>query len=387
MTDIEFAPDLPCVELPPAVEFVTFAEFVSHPVPQAEPLVTDPDGATVIPAAGLTIVYGTGGAGKTTLILDAACHFAAGVPWLDGLGTPARALHVLWIENEGPREEFRRKLERKLSSWGGRIPDDHLVVMSSPWAAFDLRSEDHREHLAATIDAAAIDLVIVGPLSRLGMEGGGTPDDVRAFVALLEDVQTRAERPVSIAVLHHENRAGQISGAWEGAPDLLVHVQAQGHGRTRLFWQKSRWSSALHGTSNHLLWQDGEGFAIEDRPEVTDATIAEGLLAAALEHAGASWRQLREGVTGNATDAARVRDKLLADGILVNTGTTHNFKLWAASDPALTNSGSEAGTTPEPLGFPTPDGAGEWSGSPVPWSIGNREQNHTPEPGLDGTES
>jgi hypothetical protein len=32
--DIEFAPDLPRVE--PTVEFVTFAEFVAHPVPQAE---------------------------------------------------------------------------------------------------------------------------------------------------------------------------------------------------------------------------------------------------------------------------------------------------------------------------------------------------------------
>ncbi len=109
--------------------------------------------------------------------------------------------------------------------------------------------------------------MIVGPLTRLGMEGGGTPDDVRAFVRYLEDVQARAGRPVSIVVLHHENRAGQISGAWEGVPDLLVHVQAQGNGHTRVYWQKSRWSSALHGTSTVLAWDAHEGFVVEDKPD------------------------------------------------------------------------------------------------------------------------
>jgi hypothetical protein len=32
------------------------------------------------------------------------------------------------------------------------------------------------------------------------MEGGGTPNDVRAFVKLLENLRARAGRPVSIAV-------------------------------------------------------------------------------------------------------------------------------------------------------------------------------------------
>lgn len=59
-----------------------------------------------------------------------------------------------------------------------------------------------------------------------------------------------------MVVVHHENRAGQISGAWEGAPDLLVHVQAHGNGRTRLYWEKSRWSSSLHQTSAVLTWSD-----------------------------------------------------------------------------------------------------------------------------------
>src|SRR5262245_24303203 len=112
---------------------MTAEQFVANPEPQAEPIAVDAEGNTVIPAAGLGFVYGNGGAGKTTLLLDAAMHLSAGVPWLGGVITPTRPLRVGWIENEGPREEFRRKLERKLTSWrerkaGGHFPEDHLLI-------------------------------------------------------------------------------------------------------------------------------------------------------------------------------------------------------------------------------------------------------------------
>jgi DnaB-like helicase N terminal domain/AAA domain len=96
------------------IKFVTFEEFIARHEPQAEPLVLDAEGGTVISATGLGMVYGTGGAGKTTLWLDAAMHFAGGLDWLDGALVPGRKLRVAWIEKEGPREEFRRKLDRKL---------------------------------------------------------------------------------------------------------------------------------------------------------------------------------------------------------------------------------------------------------------------------------
>lgn len=92
-----------------------------------------------------------------------------------------------------------------------------------------------------------------------------------------------------MVVVHHENRAGQISGAWEGAPDLLVHVQAHGNGRTRLYWEKSRWSSSLHQTSAVLTWSDNEGFNLEDKCELTDDTIADAILAAVRENSGLAW--------------------------------------------------------------------------------------------------
>jgi AAA domain/DnaB-like helicase N terminal domain len=222
------------------VEFVTFEQFVARPEAQAEPLAVDADGGTVLAATGVVMVYGTGGAGKTTLMLDGAVHFAAGVEWLDGQVRPVRKLRVAWIENEGPREEFRRKLERKLGLWRSRVKRDRLHVLDRPWSRYDLRRDDHREALARVVRDAAVDLLVIGPLHRLGMEGGGTPDEIRAFTKLVEDVQRRCGRPVLFVIIHHENRAGQVSGAWEAVPDLLIHVLGQGHGRLRVYWQKAR---------------------------------------------------------------------------------------------------------------------------------------------------
>jgi hypothetical protein len=179
----------------PSVRFVTGEAFVAHPVPDAEPIVVDSTGATVVAAEGFGLTFGDGGAGKTTLWLDAAMHLAAGIAWLDRLLVPTRPLRIGWIENEGPQEEFRRKLERKLASCQGRFPADHLHVLDIPWAAVDLRDEQHRAGLADAVRRLDLDLLIAGPLNDLGMEGGGTPDEVRLFYGHLKDVQ--AERRAS----------------------------------------------------------------------------------------------------------------------------------------------------------------------------------------------
>ena len=330
--DIEFAPDLPLLtteqiaealaEPEPAgeaVEFVSFEEFVASPEPQAEPLATDAEGGTAIPASGLGMVYGSGGAGKTTLVLDAAAHLAAGEPWLEGHVQPVRKLRIAWIENEGPREEFRRKAERKLEAWQGRIPPGQLRILNRPWGQYDLRRAEHREALGLELGKADIDLLIFGPLHRLGFEGGGTPDDIRGFSALLEGALAGAGRPCAVLIIHHENRAGQVSGAWEGVPDLLVHVQGQGHGRLRVHWQKARWSSALHATGLNLTWAEGEGFAVEDKPELDDDAIAEQILAAVEAEPGGGWTRVEEQTPGMAKARRRaVRDRLLRAGHIAN---------------------------------------------------------------------
>jgi hypothetical protein len=321
----------------------TFAELEE---PGAEPLVVS-EGGCVIPVGGFALVYGDGGVGKTTLCMDWAVHFAAGTPWL-GMLEPTRPLTVLVVENEGPRPEFRRKLRRRLHAWAelegalGSTLEGRLRVLSEPWGALTMREESHRQAFAQVL--TDVDLVIAGPLSGLGSEGGGTLDEVREFTGLMRNVRELAGRPIAFKLVHHENKAGSISGAWEGATDTTVHVQAQGHGRTRVYWQKVRWCSALHATTTHLLWADGDTFTVEEQEAITEATMVDELLVAVRENPGGSWTKVRPLVRGNDADKASLRDRLLGDGVLVNAAPREGtFKLWLADDPAVR---AEPSTTP-----------------------------------------
>lgn len=315
------------------ITVVTVAAFVDVHEDGAAALVGADGESALIPEGGDVMFYGDGGAGKTTLAIDLACHLAAGDPWL---GIPiARPATVLLIENEGPRPHFRTKLRRKRAAWTGSTLGDRLLVLEAPWSTLTLNNATHREALAAKARELAVDVVIVGPVTRSGMNEAGTLQEVRDFTLHIADVRTRAGRPIAFVLVHHENKGGQVSGAWEGAGDTLFHVQGQGHGRTRLYIQKARWSSSHHGTSMQLTWTDGEGFTVTDTPERDDDTIADEILEAAGAHGGESWAIIAKGIPGKAERLREIRDRLLAGGRLVNSGSDARTKLWHADDPAL----------------------------------------------------
>lgn len=245
-----------------AVRIVDFTTFVSQTEPSSEPLLGTADN-TLLPLGGTLMMYGDGGAGKTTLTIDAVSHLASGASWL---GIPVeRPVRTLLIENEGPRGKFRQRLSEKHASWNGHAPfSPNVSVLEEPWTRFTLRDPAHRLALASTVDAEEIDLVVMGPLVTLGMVGGGTPDEVIAFEELLLETRTLIARSVSLWIIHHENKAGDVSGAWERVPDALCHVQALGNGHTRLVWQKARWADDYHKTKLDLVWAEGRSFTIRE---------------------------------------------------------------------------------------------------------------------------
>jgi hypothetical protein len=255
-----------------ALRLVTLAEFAGHNEPSAEPLVgTEND--TILSADGTALLYGDGGTSKTTLTIDAVAHWASGTPWL-GLPT-VRALRVLLIENEGPRGPFRQKLSRKLNTWQGTDFAHNVYVLEEPWARFTFAYDTHQQQLADHVKDHTIDIVVANPLQELGTEGGGTPDDVSAFYTYVNDFRDRVGRPVAIWFIHHENKAGDVSGAWERVPDTLIHARLEGQGRTALHWRKTRWSSSLHNTTMKLRWlTENESFELEDADTVAAAKAA-----------------------------------------------------------------------------------------------------------------
>jgi AAA domain len=328
-----------------ALRVVSIAEFAAVDEPGAEAILGTTDNA-VIPEGGDTMVYGDGGVGKTTLCVDLVCHLAAGDNWL-GLTVP-RPVRILLIENEGPRPLFRRKLERKLSGWQGSPLHDRIQILEEPWGELDFADPTWRDGLARVLAAREIDVLVVGPLTSIGMEGAGTIAEARAFLDLVDDVRTLSGRPVAVLLVHHENKGGKVSGAWEGAGDTLIHVQQQGHGKIRLYFQKARWASDQHATTLQLAWADRDSFELADdagdeanRPERTWNAIADYVL----ENGGTAWGPVAKAVKGEGDYLARRRDALLEAGVIVNAGTGKKgapIVLWHRDDPAC----------PVPLGTP-----------------------------------
>lgn len=270
----------------PELSVVTLEEFAAVDEQGAGGLLGH-EGDTPIPENSDVLVYGDGGAGKTTLINDLALHLGAGDSWL-GIGV-GRPLRVLIVELEGPRPLFRRKLRRKAAAWKGSPLDGRVRVLDDPWATFSFGDEAMRAQLAAEISGQEIDVLIVGPLTRAGMDAAGTLQEVRDFMGLVGKLRAACGRRLAVLIVHHESKSGAVSGAWEGAVDTLLHVEARGPGHTVLRFQKARWSSTWHGQKLALAWTDGEGFAVEgERDYIGEiaALLADGQWRTAKEIAG-----------------------------------------------------------------------------------------------------
>jgi hypothetical protein len=342
---LEVGPEL--APLPP-VRIVPLDKFADEPEQGEEAILGTPDNA-VIPEAGDVMFYGDGGAGKTTLVVDLACHLAAGDPWL---GIPvARAARVLLIENEGPRARFRRKLRRKLDAWAGSRLGDRIYVLEAPWAAFSFADERWLSYIAEFCREHEIDVVIVGPVVSAGMETAGTLQDVRRFLALVAEVREGSGRRLVNVLVHHENKGGKVSGAWEGVGDTLVHVQAQEQGQLRLHWQKTRWASDYHNSALQLRWAEGDSFTVEEEPEgLDDEALAEAILNYVAANGGSGWGNVEDATPGaNRKRRMQVRDGLLAQRRIVNVrrkrgepeqalfqiAEASRCRLYVADDPAI----------------------------------------------------
>lgn len=235
---------------------VTAQRFAAIEEPGAEPLLGEPD-EVVIPEGGDVMLHGDGGASKTTLTVDLACHMAAGD---DFLGAPVpRPVRVAIFEVEGPRPLFRRKVDGKIESWQGSDLGDRLLVLESPWADFRF---DRDERVAALLGDLEVDVLIVGPLTCVGMDENGTLQQVRDFMAGVNLFRQRTGRRLTVILVHHDNKGGAVSGAWEGAVDTLLQAQVHMHGKTRLVVYKARWAPSWHKKRLELAWTDGEGFEV-----------------------------------------------------------------------------------------------------------------------------
>ena len=106
-----------------------------------------------------------------------------------------------------------------------------------------------------------------------------------------------------------------------------------------------------------LLWAPGDGFVVDEKPELDDETVRERMLTFIRQNPGTGWTKVEEATPGLGTTARmKIRDGLLRDGQIVNVGKDGDghevafaelfegkrARLYVADDPTI------AYLTPEP---------------------------------------
>jgi hypothetical protein len=322
--------------------FTPLAGFLEHPYPNAEPLLGEA-GTIYLAAGSLLLVYGAEGSGKSTWTVDAVAHLAAGIPWL-GIPVP-RPVRFVVIENEGPPGLFQAKLAAKASSWDGPAWTDNVTVYAAPWGGFSVADPDARAALAAHCDEHTIDVVVANPTLGLGVAGSGRPDETQQFMDWLVQCGLKSTR--AFWLLHHENKAGQISGDWGRHPDTKVQLQLDGNRpRTKLVWEKTRWASLPadgHPKAVMLDWVPAtQGYTVVELDTVgaTDDELRARIDAFLAEHPWSSTTAIETHVKGT---NARKRE-LLNSGHYDEVRGPRGAKLWNIwRDPAEGSADGVAG--------------------------------------------
>jgi hypothetical protein len=295
-----------------AYEFAPMSGFLEHRFPAADPLLGSPR-EVLLAVGSLLLVYGAEGSGKSTWTVDGVAHMAAGHDWL-GVTVP-RPVRFCLIENEGPPALFQAKLAAKAANWGEAADwQDNVFVFRAPWGEFTFAAAEARDTLTTFCDEHAVDVVVANPTLGLGVAGSGRPDETQAFVDWLVECGLKSTR--AFWLLHHENKAGQISGDWGRHPDTKVQLQRDGNQtRTKLIWEKTRWATLPSETIPKaclLEWVvETQGYTVTELDTVgaSDSDLEERIVSYLSEHPWSTTNSVWDGVKGT---NSRIR-KLLDD--------------------------------------------------------------------------
>lgn len=355
--------------------FIAADDFTTRRFAPPEPLLGT-DELPILAVGSFNLLAGRPGAGKTTTLLDLACHLAAGLPWPSSDGsdkspTPwpvPRPLRVALIENEGPQESFRGKLERKLKHFPHSISDAGgcLIVQTLRWGTFSFADDSIAEQLRDELDMHGIDIVMGDPLASLGLEGVGSPAETFQFVQRLRPLGLGEHR--AFLFLHHfrervekgEDELQKISGAWGGHLDTLFGLAAtHSHDQIRLSYPKVRWAQVpepkpvilgkVYNTAGfEALAEEGDAGILAPR-------VHETLVAAREAGRGVNgWMKLdeiRALIGGRRVD---VKAALDSESHLFAYATGETAKLMGAKSPKTIFWGLRE------WGPPVPEAAGEW---------------------------
>ena len=161
-----------------------------------------------------------------------------------------------------------------------------LSVFEAPWGRFTFADRAlARASWRATIATSEVDVLIAGPLTRVGMSEAGTLQDVVAFMALIADLRDAASRLDRDPDPSREQVAAASRAPGRARATRCCTSRRPGTG-TRSCSCRRRAGRALTEQTLKLAWTDGEGFRLEADRDLF-AEVQELL-------ADGTWRTSRE---------------------------------------------------------------------------------------------
>lgn len=160
----------------------------------------------LIQGAGVVMLAGDGGLGKSFLVVDWAARIATGTPWQGRAVKPGRVLYVL---GEGA-EFFPDRIDAWQREHGHKIDEDRFHVVDDPFSLSD------PANVSDAVDLVAGDgysLIVLDTLSQLG--GIDNENDNAELAKVMRQAKAiRVAHPgATVLVVHHTSKAGSVRGA------------------------------------------------------------------------------------------------------------------------------------------------------------------------------
>jgi hypothetical protein len=175
----------------------------------------------VLPRAGLAVIYGASGSGKTFFTLDVAGAIVRGAPWRGVATQKGRGVYVVAEGASG----FRNRLEAYCEFHGVEPAEFDLGVVADAPNLLD--KGDIRDLIKALLAFGKIDFVVIDTYAR-AMAGGNENDakDVGQAVAHCDVIHRKTG--ALVVLVHHSgkdaSKGARGSGALRAAADLEVEV-------------------------------------------------------------------------------------------------------------------------------------------------------------------
>lgn len=215
----------------PVLRLLTIEEIEASPLP--EYLV---DG--VLPRAGLCVLWGKPGVGKSFVALDVALHVATGRAWQ---GRQVIKGSVIYIASEGAAG-----VRQRWSAWRKHHGDQEAVDFWLAPQPLNLLAakKDALERLVKQLSEIEprVVLVVLDTLAR-SMVGGdeNSSKDMGVFISRLDHIRTELE--CAVLLVHHADKNGRAmrgSTALSGAADTILSLRRRDGGKVRLTCEKQK---------------------------------------------------------------------------------------------------------------------------------------------------